>query len=48
MKGLYISMNKDFKNLKLFIGIGKRVNNLKLLYKGYEEAKNVALVSDNK
>ena len=52
MKGLYISMNKDFKNLKLFIGIGKRVNNLKLLYKGYEEAKNVAkinrLISNNK
>ena len=45
-------MNKDFRNLKLFIGIGKRVNNLKLLYKGYEEAKNVAkinrLISNNK
>ncbi len=52
MKELYISMNKDFRNLKLFIGIGKRVNNLKLLYKGYEEAKNVAkinrLISNNK
>ena len=38
----YNSIIEEAKNVKLFIGIGKRVNNLKLLYKGYEEAKNVA------
>lgn len=51
LKKLYIGIDKYFNKLKFYVGIGKHTNNLKNLYRGYEEAKNVAkinrLISNN-
>ncbi|SCH84521.1 PucR family transcriptional regulator [Romboutsia sp. 1001713B170207_170306_H8] len=45
LKKLYVLMDKDYKMLKFYVGIGKHTNNLKNLYRGYEEAKNVAKIN---
>ena len=51
LKKLYIGIDKYFNKLKFYVGIGKNTNDLKNLYRGYEEAKNVAkinrLISNN-
>ncbi len=51
LKKLYIGIDKYFNKLKFYVGIGKHTNDLKNLYRGYEEAKNVAkinrLISNN-
>lgn len=45
LKRLYIDITKKFSVLSFYFGIGKHTNNLRTLYKGYEEAKNVAKIN---
>ncbi len=42
---LYIDLSKNFKNLNFYAGTGKHTSSLEKLYKGYEEAKDVAKIN---
>lgn len=45
LKKLYINLDKNFESLNFYVGIGKHTSSLDKLYKGYEEAKNVAKIN---
>ena len=45
LKDLYVKITKKFEKLSFYVGIGKHTHNLENLYRGYEEAKNVAKIN---
>ena len=45
LKEIYIKISKNFDELNFYVGIGKHTSSLSKLYKGYEEAKNVAKIN---
>ncbi len=45
LKKLYINLDKNFQNVNFYVGIGKHTSSIEKLYKGYEEARNVAKIN---
>ena len=45
LKKIYIVLNKKFKDLNFYIGLGKHIHPLEELHKAFEESKNVAKIN---
>ena len=45
LKKLYINLDKNFQTVNFYVGIGKHTRSIEKLYKGYEEARNVAKIN---
>ena len=45
LKKLYISLDRKFESVNFNVGVGKHTSRIDTLYKGYEEARNIAKIN---